>query len=64
MDYYHVSEYVADAVEAQFSGKAKRNQRQAWLKETLHNLKQNFGEAKRVNPLGCTSFFYQYISLN
>lgn len=49
LDYYHVSEYVAAAAEALFPGKTKRNQRQAWLKETLHNLKHNFGEAKRLN---------------
>ena len=49
LDYFHVSEYVADAAEALFAGKTKKNQRQIWFKETLHQLKHNFGEAKRLN---------------
>lgn len=49
LDFYHVSEYVSDAADALYSGKTKRNKRQAWFKETLHNLKHNKGEAERLN---------------
>ncbi len=48
LDFYHVSEYVAEAAEALFPGKKQSEERHVWLKKTLHNLKHNKGEAKRL----------------
>ncbi len=49
LDFYHVSEYVAEAAEALYPGKKLTGERHAWLKEKLHNLKHNEGEAKRLH---------------
>ena len=48
LDFYHVSEYVADVAEAIFPGKRVKKQREAWLKQKLHDLKHNEGEALRL----------------
>lgn len=39
LDFYHVSEYVADAAEVLYPGKKATQQRHAWLKQRLHDLK-------------------------
>ncbi|MTI13988.1 ISKra4 family transposase [Sansalvadorimonas verongulae] len=49
LDFYHVSEYVADAAEALFPGKKNQSQRKSWLKEKLHCLKHEQGAAKRLS---------------
>ncbi len=49
LDFYHVSEYVADAADVLYAGKTKTAKRQIRLKETLRNLKHNKGEAERLN---------------
>lgn len=49
LDFYHVSEYVSEAADALYAGKTKKEKRQKWYEETLHNLKHNKGEAQRLN---------------
>lgn len=44
LDFYHVSEYVADAAEALFPGKKAMKERKAWLSQKLHDLKHKKGE--------------------
>ncbi len=39
--FYHVSEYVAEAAEAIYPGKKMQNERKAWLRSTLHELKKH-----------------------
>ena len=48
LDFYHVSEYVAEAAEAIYQGKKMQGQRKAWLNTTLHELKHETGKAKRL----------------
>ncbi len=48
LDFYHVSEYVAEAAEAIYPGKKMQNERKAWLRSTLHELKNTPGKAKRL----------------
>ena len=48
LDFYHVTEYVAEAAEAIYPGKKMNNERKAWLKTTLHELKHTAGKAKRL----------------
>ena len=49
LDFYHVSEYVADAAEAIYPGTKNKSQRQAWLKEKLHSLKHEEGAVNRLH---------------
>lgn len=49
LDFYHVSEYVAGAAEAIYPGAKNKPQRQAWLKEKLHELKHEEGAANRLH---------------
>ncbi|OED51033.1 hypothetical protein ACH42_00045 [Endozoicomonas sp. (ex Bugula neritina AB1)] len=49
LDFYHVSEYVADAAEALYPGKKATQERHAWLKQKLHDLKHEEGAAKRLH---------------
>ena len=47
LDFYHVTEYVAEAAEAIYPGKKRHNKkRKAWLEKTLHELKHDAGKAK------------------
>ncbi|MGI9273951.1 MAG: ISKra4 family transposase [Endozoicomonas sp.] len=48
LDFYHVSEYVADAAEALYPGKKAAQERHAWLKQKLHDLKHEEGAAKNL----------------
>lgn len=48
LDFYHASEYVADAAEAIYPGVKNKQQRHAWLKEKLHELKHEVGGAQRL----------------
>lgn len=48
LDFYHVSEYVADAAEALYPGKKNRQEKHAWLKQKLHDLKHEEGAAKKL----------------
>ncbi|MGI9278351.1 MAG: ISKra4 family transposase, partial [Endozoicomonas sp.] len=48
LDFYHVSEYVADAAEALYPGKKTTQERHAWLKQKLHDLKHEEGAAKKL----------------
>lgn len=48
LDFYHVSEYVAEAAEAIYPGKKMQTQRKSWLRTTLHELKHDAGKAKRL----------------
>ena len=48
LDFYHVSEYVAGAAEALYPGKKASQERHAWLKQKLHDLKHEEGTAKRL----------------
>ena len=49
LDFFHVSEYVAEISEALFAGKTKKTQRKLWLEKTLHELKHTAGSAERLN---------------
>lgn len=49
LDFYHVSEYVANAAEALYPGKQATGERQAWLKQKLHDLKHEEGAAKALS---------------
>ena len=50
LDFYHVSEYVADAAEALYPGKGKKamQERHEWLKQRLHDLKHEEGAAQKL----------------
>jgi len=48
VDFYHASEYVAQAARAMFPGASKECKRQEWLKSALHDLKHKHGAAKRL----------------
>ncbi len=49
LDFYHVSEYVADAAEAIYPGTKNKEKRHAWLKDKLHALKHEEGAANRLH---------------
>lgn len=48
LDFYHVSEYVADAAEALYPGKKATQERHAWLKQRLHDLKHEEGAPQKL----------------
>ena len=48
LDFYHVSEYVADAAEALYPGKKATQERHAWFKQKLHDLKHDEGAAQSL----------------
>ena len=48
LDFYHVSESVADAAEALYPGKKATQQRHAWLKQRLHDLKHKEGAPQKL----------------
>lgn len=48
LDFYHVSEYVADAAESLYPGKKATQEKHAWLKQKLHDLKHEEGAAKKL----------------
>ena len=48
LDFYHVSEYVADAAEALFPLKKNCHERRAWLESRLHDLKHVVGMAEQL----------------
>lgn len=47
-DFWHATEYLADAAEAIFHGKKQQAQRIDWLKQRCHELKNNTGAAERI----------------
>ena len=50
LDFYHESEYVGKAAMVMFKGKGtkKKEEREAWLGEQLHQLKHKRGAAGRL----------------
>jgi len=48
LDFYHAAEYVKLAAEAMFPGMKKRQVKEKWLNEALHNLKHKPGTAKHL----------------
>lgn len=48
LDFYHVSEYVANAAEALYPGKEEASERQTWLKQKMHDLKYEAGTAESL----------------
>ena len=48
LDFYHVTEYLAKAAEAVYSGNRKKLKRQSWLKESCHNLKHHADSALSI----------------
>jgi hypothetical protein len=48
LDFYHVSEYLADVAEAMFPDENIKKEKYAWLKISCHNLKHKKGAAKRL----------------
>jgi hypothetical protein len=53
LDFYHASEYVGKAAAVMFKGKgaAKKEERDAWLEDQLHQLKHKRGAAGRLLSL-------------
>ena len=49
LDFYHVSEYVADAAEALFPGVRNKDERKSWMKQKLHSLKHEKGAAHQLS---------------
>ena len=49
LDFYHVSDYVADAAEALFSGVKSQSERKNWRKQKLHDLKHEKGAAQQLS---------------
>ena len=49
LDFYHVSEYVADAAEALFPGTKNKKTRQEWMNQKLHSLKHEKGAAHALS---------------
>lgn len=47
-DFWHATEYLADAAEACFPGEKQQSKRQDWLKLRCHELKYNSGAAERI----------------
>lgn len=48
LDFYHATEYIADASEAAYPGKVDKQNRQVWLKERCHLLKHEVDGAKTI----------------
>ena len=47
-DFWHATEYLADAAEACFPGEKQQSNRKDWLKQRCHELKYSSGAAKRI----------------
>jgi hypothetical protein len=47
-DFWHATEYLADAAEAIFHGKKEQTPRIEWLKQRCHELKNSNGAAERI----------------
>lgn len=47
-DFWHASEYLAEAAEALYPGKKEKNQKKQWLDEHCHKLKHLKGAAGRI----------------
>ncbi len=47
-DFWHATEYLADAAEAIFHGKKQQTQRVDWLKQRCHELKNNSGAVESI----------------
>ena len=47
-DFWHATEYLADAAEALFPGEKQQSKRQDWLKQRCHELKYSSGSAERI----------------
>lgn len=47
-DFWHATEYLAEAAEAIFHGKKQQTQRSDWLKQRCHELKHNTGAAEII----------------
>jgi hypothetical protein len=48
LDFYHASEYVGKAAVVMFKGAKKKEEREAWLEDQLHQLKHKQGAASRL----------------
>ena len=48
LDFYHASEYVGKAAAVMFKGAKKKDEREAWLENQLHQLKHKQGAASRL----------------
>jgi hypothetical protein len=48
LDFYHASEYVGKAAVVMFKGAKKKDEREAWLEDQLHQLKHKQGAASRL----------------
>jgi hypothetical protein len=48
LDFYHASEYVGKAAAVMFKGAKKKDEREAWLENQLHQLKHKQGAATRL----------------
>ena len=48
LDFYHASEYVGKAAVVMFKGAKKKDEREAWLENQLHQLKHKQGAASRL----------------
>jgi len=51
LDFYHASEYVGKAAVVMFKGAKKKDEREAWLENQLHQLKHKQGAASRFLSL-------------
>lgn len=51
LDFYHASEYVGKAAVVMFKGAKKKEEREAWLENQLHQLKHKQGAARRLLSL-------------
>ena len=51
LDFYHASEYVGKAAAVMFKGAKKKEEREAWLEDQLHQLKHKQGAASRLLSL-------------
>lgn len=47
-DFWHATEYLADAAEALFPGDKQQAKRKEWLKQRCHELKNSNGAAERI----------------
>ena len=48
LDFYHASEYVGKAAVVMFKGAKKKEEREAWLEDQLHQLKHKQGATSRL----------------
>jgi len=48
LDFYHVTEYLANVAEAAFPEKTVKHQREAWLQERCHSLKHEPNAAQKI----------------